>query len=177
MVQKGTLCFLLGLLIFFNISLPSFSMANDGMGKDTLLPGDVLPRFDLRKATPPDADLGKQNEKGLFLCFVFETSCVPCNSNIPFWNKAARLFEAYVCCYGVLSPRAGDEAESIAERLFFDLYIHENGAKFNRLFGLGHDHQAVSLLYRNNLVLEVHYGHFDGESFLDFLHRCKKHLL
>ena len=120
--------------------------------------------------------LGKQNDNKLYLCFVFETPCFPCNDNIPFWESIFTLTNNSITCFGVLNPDQSDDFSALKKRVNYKIYVPEEIEAFREAFHLEKEHQAITFLYRNNTILEFHIGNFDGQTFTNFVNRCKQHI-
>lgn len=108
--------------------------------------------------------------------FIFESPCVPCNDNIPYWNNICRMVDGRARCLAVLTGASGEGSKILDNRLDFPLYRPEDWEAFSRALGLGEDGAALTLFICDGKILEIYRGRFAGDAFAHFVNACKFNL-
>jgi len=167
---------LISLLSISFLSISCFASTESVFKHQSYSLNKNLPFVLLKDMESSYIELGKHNDNKLYFCFVFETPCFPCNNNIPFWDSIFQLTKDSITCFGILTPDQPDDFITLAKRVNYKLYEPDNIEAFREAFHLEKEHQAITFLFRNNAILEVYFGNFNGASFTDFVKKCKDHI-
>lgn len=116
-------------------------------------------------------------EEGFAFLFVFEEPCVPCNNNIPYWNRIQRMVKERAQCLGIIKNSLPEDLRSLRRRVDFDLFMPVDPRAFDTALKSDNTQAAITLFLKDGRVTVLHRGNFRGGNFARFVNTCKKKLL
>lgn len=134
-----------------------------------LVAGESINYFNLLDDNAQTVDLSVLNDTRPSLVFIFSRPCSPCNKNIVYWKKMAKLLHGEVNVYGIILSDAS-KAFSFAEEvnLNFKLYIPENLTAFIDAMRLRMN-LSQTILYHRGGVQRVKMGELNGKEATEFI--------
>jgi len=139
--------------------------------------GDEIGNIELLPAGPSGLSPRTLGGKDSSFIFVFEEPCVPCNDNIPFWNRIRRMVKGRAECLGIIRNSLPEEMQSLRRRLDFNLFMPVDPQAFSLTLKMEDTGPAITLFLKKGRVMALHRGNFRGDGFARFVNTCKKKLL
>jgi peroxiredoxin len=137
-----------------------------------LLEGEKIKNVDLidrdAQLTNPD-----QLKKGISVVFVFLKNCSPCDKNIIFWKKIAKLFKNRISVVGVVL-NTPTEAFSFADKakLNFKIYVPDDLQKFTEDMRMTIN-QSQTIVLQDGRVKMVKLGDLGGNGATEVVKKLK----
>jgi peroxiredoxin len=136
--------------------------------------GQSIDYFDVVNVKEEVMDASLINNGRSSLIFIFSRPCSPCNANIIFWNRMARICEGKANVFGIVI----DDLEQVSQlsenkKVGFDLYVPAKIETFinkNRI----DSNQAQTVLYKDGEIDSIVVGELDGDSYTQLMRKLKK---
>ncbi len=112
-------------------------------------------------------------KKGISLVYIFLKDCSPCDKNIVYWRKIAKIFNQKISVIGVVLGTPTD-AFNFAEKanLNFQIYVPDDLAKYTRDMRLMIN-QSQTIVLQDGKVKMVKMGNMDGSIAIDLINFIK----
>jgi len=163
------------ILLFFSIYMNYKQYALNKHYKNLipyLLVGEEIENVDL---IDKDAQLidPMQLKKGVSVVFVFLKECSPCDKNIVFWRKFAKLFDKKISVTSVVlnTPTEGFKFAEKA-KLNFNVYVPDDLPKYVRDMKMSIN-QSQTIILKDGRVEMVRVGILDSETAIEIMSKIK----
>lgn len=137
-----------------------------------LLKGEEIKNFDLLDKKGRMIDPG-QFENRIAIFFIFLKGCSPCDKNIVFWKKIAKLFKDKASVYGVIidTPTAAfNFADEV--RLNFDIYVPDKLGQYVKDLRLSQT-QSQTIVCKDKRVELLKTGILESEDAIEIINKLK----
>jgi peroxiredoxin len=112
-------------------------------------------------------------QKGIAIVFVFLRNCSPCDKNIIFWKKIAKIFDNKISVTGIVlnTPTEAFNFEDKA-KLNFKIYVPDDLEKYTRDMRMLIN-QSQTIVLKDGRVKMVKLGDLNGESAVEIINLIK----
>lgn len=134
-----------------------------------LMEGEGIKYFNILNHQASLLDQSVLKEEMPSLIFIFSRPCSPCNKNISYWKKMAKILDGKVNIYGIVLDEPG-KAFDFAEqaKLNFKIYIPEDLRTFIQTMRLKMN-LSQTIIYHNGAVRKLKIGDLDGKEASGFI--------
>lgn len=111
--------------------------------------------------------------KGVSVIYVFLKNCSPCDKNIIYWKKIAKMFEKKISIAGVVinTPTKAFNFEKEA-KLNFKVYVPDNLTQYTKNMRIRLD-QSQTIVLKDGRVKLVTMGNLSGKNAIDIINTIK----
>jgi peroxiredoxin len=141
-----------------------------------LLPGQTITYLDLigTENQTIDSDTLVNSKDKIFLIYIFQQPCNPCNKNLYMWRKMAEILKNDVEVIGVILDDLA-EARAFKEKggLNFNLYVPRDVKRFKKEMRINLN-MAQTILSHRGKVVYISAGNIQGNDYTSLLTAAKK---
>lgn len=139
-----------------------------------LVNGESITYFNLVDDNAQSSDRSILDDSRPTLIFIFSRPCSPCNKNIVYWKKMAKLLKDKANIYGIVLNDAS-KAFSFSEeaKLNFKIFIPQDLDTFIQTMRLKMN-LSQTIIYHNGGVRKLKLGELDGKEAIQFIDAVRK---
>lgn len=139
-----------------------------------IVPGDSIEYFELTGMDTSKLSASDLSIEQPVLIFIFSRPCSPCNKNIPYWKKIAKILNSRITTYGIVLSGL-TEAYNFSEKakLTFPVYVPNDIKQFIKKMKIKFN-LPQTILYHKDKVYLTKLGKLDGDDTVDIINTAKK---
>jgi peroxiredoxin len=174
-MKKGTIIYVILLILIFSLFVNYKLFVLNKHYKEKipyLLEGEKIANVDIIGQDGQFID-PLRLKQGISVIFVFLKNCSPCDKNIIFWKKIAKLFDNKISVTGVVlnTPTEGFNFEN-KTKLNFKIYVPDDLPEYTRDMRMMIN-QSQTIVLKDGRVKMVKMGDLDGKSAVEVINLIK----